>query len=1414
MKKISYVRNKLRKYGMHYVLSCLLLVSFVGLQAQTVSSYSFSQSNGIYNPISGGTNMVLLSTATSGFDGQIFHNSSGGINGTTTSGSYNAFPIGFNFNYRGVTYDGFFIGTDGYIKLGSTTGTTTASAYSTPISTTTTGTDNIISAFGGDLAGGLRAASATRTSGSPTFTLTGTSTAMAGSVLVGMRIVGSGIPAGTTVTAVSGNNITISANATSSSTSATAFFVDPDNISYVTTGAPGSRVLTVQWKNVQRWAGVGDVLNFQIKLYEGTNIVETVYNNTASTQVTTSSTVQVGLKGASNADFNNRLGTGATAWSASAPGTANNSTIAFQGAAATGGEIVPASGLTFTWTPPVPCTGTPTAGTVTPASQTLVNGQVPAVLMLSGFSAGVSGLTFQWQESSDNSNWVNVTGGTGATTSVYTPVAFAGAMMYYRCVVTCSNSALSANSNSVMISSCAQSTDFIQNFDTLTTPALPTCWAKVGTTGTVNTQAGTFGSSPNVLYIYSSTTSDIAMVAMQPVSTLQSGLYRLRFKARANFTVGGVVQVGYLTNPTNQSTFTSLGSFTTTSTTVADNFVLNNITAPAGVTTLAFRHTGSPANSILIDDVIYELIPSCLEPSAVTVPAANINPLSADITWTAPTTAPANGYDIYYSTTNTPPIATTTPSTTTTSTSVTLTGLNPSTTYYVWVRSNCSVSDQSVWISVSFTTKTFCPAVTAPATGATGVSTMPTITWTAVTGATGYRLSVGTTSGGTDVLNNVDLGNVTSYTFATALNNSTIYYYTLNAYNGGITSASCTVRNFTTACVATSVPYTQDFESVTTPAIPSCTSLENAGTGNNWTTSSPAANGFTSKTLTYVYNFSNAANAWFYTQGINLTAGVSYRIKYRYGNNSTTYIEKLKVAYGGSASSAGMTNALADHPNINTATSISNYVDFTPSASGVYYFGFNAYSASNQFNLYVDDINIDLTPTCSEPSAITVPATNINPLSADVTWTAPTTAPANGYDIYYSTTNTPPIAATTPSTTTTSTSVTLTGLNPSTTYYVWVRSNCSVSDQSVWTSVVSFTTKTFCPAVTAPATGAADVSTMPTITWTAVTGATGYRLSVGTTSGGIDVLDNVDLGNVTSYTFATALNNSTIYYYTLNAYNGGITSASCTVRNFTTACPVAVPTYTNDFASGAGSCTSIVSGGSPTGTAPTGTTAYWVADGFLNNGTTGAIRMNLYSVNRAGWLRMPAMNLSAGGYRVKFDYGVTTFSGTTSSAMGSDDIVQFVVSQDGGATWTVLQTWNNANGPSNTTNAYSLDLTGYMGANTIFAFYGNDGTIDDAQDYNFYIDNFVVEPMSTLSTSEITTKNNIKVYPNPFTEVLNISDASNVKNVLVTDIAGRLVKTIANPGKELHLGELKQGLYLVTLEMIDGSKQTIKTIKK
>jgi hypothetical protein len=75
-------------------------------------------------------------------------------------------------------------------------------------------------------------------------------------------------------------------------------------------------------------------------------------------------------------------------------------------------------------------------------------------------------------------------------------------------------------------------------------------------------------------------------------------------------------------------------------------------------------------------------------------------------------------------------------------------------------------------------------------------------------------------------------------------------------------------------------------------------------------------------------------------------------------------------------------------------------------------------------------------------------------------------------------------------------------------------------------------------------------------------------------------------------------------------------------------------------------------------------------------------------------------------------------------------------------------------------------------------------------------------------------KNTVDIYPNPFTDLLHISDMKNVKSVSVMDISGRLLKTIDKPSSVLNLEELKSGAYLVVVYMKDGSKQTFNTIKK
>src|SRR5690606_15050678 len=129
--------------------------------------------------------------------------------------------------------------------------------------------------------------------------------------------------------------------------------------------------------------------------------------------------------------------------------------------------------------------------------------------------------------------------------------------------------------------------------------------------------------------------------------------------------------------------------------------------------------------------------------------------------------------------------------------------------------------------------------------------------------------------------------------------NTTYYVWVRSVCSASDSSSWSSLSGFTTLCDPTNIPYTQNFEAPTPPALPECTIVQNAGTGNNWNTiNSPAAYGFSSIVLNYSWNVTNAANSWFFTRGLNLTAGTSYRVTYKYGNSSvSTWSEKMKVAY-------------------------------------------------------------------------------------------------------------------------------------------------------------------------------------------------------------------------------------------------------------------------------------------------------------------------------------------------------------------------------------------------------------------------------------------------------------------------------------------------------------------------------------
>lgn len=64
-----------------------------------------------------------------------------------------------------------------------------------------------------------------------------------------------------------------------------------------------------------------------------------------------------------------------------------------------------------------------------------------------------------------------------------------------------------------------------------------------------------------------------------------------------------------------------------------------------------------------------------------------------------------------------------------------------------------------------------------------------------------------------------------------------------------------------------------------------------------------------------------------------------------------------------------------------------------------------------------------------------------------------------------------------------------------------------------------------------------------------------------------------------------------------------------------------------------------------------------------------------------------------------------------------------------------------------------------------------------------------------------------------FQDILKIPDVKGVKSSTISDISGRLVKSM-KASTELHLSDLRAGLYIVTLHMNDGTVKAVKAIKK
>jgi hypothetical protein len=227
-------------------------------------------------------------------------------------------------------------------------------------------------------------------------------------------------------------------------------------------------------------------------------------------------------------------------------------------------------------------------------------------------------------------------------------------------------------------------------------------------------------------------------------------------------------------------------------------------------------------------------------------------------------------------------------------------------------------------------------------------------------------------------------------------------------------------------------------------------------------------------------------------------------------------------------------------------------------------------------------------------------------------------------------------------------------------------------------------------------------------------------------------------GNSLNVTVAAGYDMSAAGTYTFNASTNlagdqfaGNNNMPAQVKNVTFTPTQPLPLQVN-FTGFTGSNLSAVFPGwrEATGDSPTGTTSFWLnanaaqQTAFGVNGVTGKI--NLYLATRKEWLISPKFTATAVS-RLRFKTAVTGYNVTSSSIMGFDDKVRVMVSPDCGYSWTPIHEFNRDSMLPETLVPRSIDLSSFAGEDIMVAFFATDGPVDDPEDFDFHLDDIVIE---------------------------------------------------------------------------------------
>jgi len=433
-------------------------------------------------------------------------------------------------------------------------------------------------------------------------------------------------------------------------------------------------------------------------------------------------------------------------------------------------------------------------------------------------------------------------------------------------------------------------------------------------------------------------------------------------------------------------------------------------------------------------------------------------------------------------------------------------------------------------------------------------------------------------------------------------------------------------------------------------------------------------------------------------------------------------------------------------------------------------------------------------PSCWAPKDLAVVSWDAN--SANISWTASISAPS-GYDIYYSTSDTAPTSSTTPTMSNVAgTTATLMSLSSATIYNIWIRSNCGSGNNSIWTlQRVLFATKCQPPVVSG--TNGATVCPGNTATLSATTTDPSAVLNWYDSQAGGNLL-------TTGTSYTTSPLTSTIDYY------------------------VSAATETSGLQTGKTTY-------APNPTSGAGTTNFGLVFDVLNTFTLESV--TIYPISSTGASGTVTIDVIDGNGSIVHTKTVNVVGAPSSAPVAYVADLDFIILPGNnykirpgsytGISGLMFDPASNAPGGTGGNYGYPIMLQNLVIIKTSTLTAAPSNTARNDLYYYFYdwkigvkcesprtTVTATVDAATCLSTLEADAKEIVKVYPNPFSEVININKPELVKSIKITDVSGKLIRNVNQPDSALRLQDLSQGMYILVLEMKNGSQQMIKVIKK